>query len=155
MRNNYKITFQLIILLCMSFISTVQAEQKKVFDGPDGSEYEVHYIGFTSTFLDPDVAKQYDLVRSRALGVVNISVIKVDKEGKRKPVGAVLQTKMSNDIQQSQFLSFQQIVEGPAIYYIAQLQFREGEMLTFDVSVYPEGSVKPLQFRFVQSFYNN
>jgi hypothetical protein len=155
MRKHYIFTFQLVILLCMSFISTVQAEQKKVFDGPDGSEYEVHYIGFTSTFLDPDVAKQYDIVRSRALGVVNISVIKIDKDGKRKPVGAVLQTKMTNDIQQSQFLSFQQIVEGPAIYYLAQLQFREGEILTFDVSVYPQGSVKPLQFRFVQNFYND
>jgi hypothetical protein len=155
MRKHYIFTFQLVILLCMSFISTVQAEQKKIFDGPDGSEYEVHYIGFTSTFLDPDVAKQYDIVRSRALGVVNISVIKIDKDGKRKPVGAVLQTKMTNDIQQSQFLSFQQIVEGPAIYYLAQLQFREGEILTFDVSVYPQGSVKPLQFRFVQNFYND
>jgi hypothetical protein len=139
----------------MCFISIVQAEQKKVFDGPDGSEYEVHYIGFTSTFLDPDVAKQYDIVRSRALGVVNISVIKVDKDGNRKAVGAVLQTKMTNDIQQNQFLSFQQIVEGPAIYYLAQLQFREGEILTFDVSAYPEGSIKPLQFRFVQNFYND
>tara|TARA_R110001592_G_scaffold1911_1_gene11821 strand:- start:1654 stop:2121 length:468 start_codon:yes stop_codon:yes gene_type:complete len=155
MRKNYKITFQLFILLCISFISTVQAEQKKLFDGPDGSEYEVHYIGFTSTFLGADIAKKYDIVRSRALAVVNISVIKVDKEGKRKAVGAVLQTKMTNDIQQNKFLSFQQIVEGQSIYYLAQLQFREGEILTFDVSVYPEGSVKPLQFRFVQNFYND
>ncbi len=147
--------FQVLVLLCVSFIGSVQAEQKKVFDGPDGSEYEVHYIGFTSTFLDPDVAKQYNIVRSRALGVINISVIKVEKDGSRKAVGAVLQTKMTNDIQQNQFLSFQQVVEGSAIYYLAQLQFREGEILTFDVSVYPEGSVKPLQFRFVQNFYND
>lgn len=142
-----------VLLCCLS--SLVNAEQKKVFDGPDGSEYEVHYIAFTSTFLDAEVAKQYDIVRSRALGIVNISVIKVEKDGTRKAVGAVLQTKMTNDIQQNQFLSFQQIVEGPAIYYLAQLQFREGEVLTFDVSVYPEGSVKPLQFRFVQNFYND
>ena len=140
-----------VLLCCLS--SLVNAEQKKVFDGPNGSEYEVHYIAFTSTFLDAEVAKQYDIVRSRALGIVNISVIKVEKDGTRKAVGAVLQTKMTNDIQQNQFLSFQQIVEGPAIYYLAQLQFREGEVLTFDVSVYPEGSVKPLQFRFVQNFY--
>tara|TARA_B100000446_G_C10510286_1_gene326543 strand:+ start:164 stop:625 length:462 start_codon:yes stop_codon:yes gene_type:complete len=142
-----------VLLCCLS--SLVNAEQKKVFDGPNGSEYEVHYIAFTSTFLDAEVAKQYDIVRSRALGIVNISVIKVEKDGTRKAVGAVLQTKMTNDIQQNQFLSFQQIVEGPAIYYLAQLQFREGEVLTFDVSVYPEGSVKPLQFRFVQNFYND
>lgn len=147
--------FYLFCLVLCCFANLANAEQKKVFDGPDGSEYEVHYIAFTSTFLDPDVAKQYDIVRSRALGLVNISVIKIEKDGSRKAVGAVLQTKMTNDIQQNQFLSFQQVVEGPAIYYLAQLQFREGEVLTFDVSAYPEGSVKPLQFRFVQNFYND
>jgi hypothetical protein len=155
MTMNTQSLFTLSLLLLLSCSALVQAEQKKVFDGPDGSEYEVHYIGFTSTFLDPEVAKQYELVRSRALGVINISVIKVGQDGSRKAVGAVLQAKMTNDIQQNQFLSFQQVVEGPAIYYLAQLQFREGEVLTFDVSVFPEGSVKPLQFRFVQNFYND
>ncbi len=146
-------SFWLLVLVSVSH--HVSAEQKKVFDGPDGSEYEVHYIAFTSTFLDPEVAKQYQIVRSKALGVVNISVLKVDPDGKKKAVGAVVQGKMTNDIQQTQFLSFQQIVEGPAIYYLAQLQFREGENLTFDMTVFPEGSVQPLKFRFVQNFYND
>ena len=150
-----KVCFYLVLFMVSGLSQVAHAEQKKVFDGPDGSEYEVHYIAFTSTFLDPDIAKQYDLVRSRALGIINLSVIKIDKDGSRKAVGAVLQAKMTNDIQQNQFLSFQQVVEGPAIYYLAQLQFREGEILTFDVSVYPEGSLKPLQFRFVQNFYND
>ena len=89
----------LFYVLLSSLINSAYAEQKKVFDGPDGSEYEIHYIAFTSTFLDTDIAKQYDIVRSRALGIVNISVIKVEKDGSRKAVGAVLQTKMKNDIQ--------------------------------------------------------
>jgi len=132
----------------------VNAEQKEVFDGPDGSEYEVHYIGFVSTFLDPEVAKQYQLVRSRALGIVNISVIKVDAEGKRKAVGAVVEIKMTNNLQQPQFLSSQQVVEGNAIYYLSQLQYKEGELLIFDVTIYPEGRTKAMQFRFSQNFYN-
>jgi len=147
--------FSLSLFMLFFAFSSVHAEQKEVFNGPNGSEYEVHYIAFTSTFLDPEVAKQYELVRSKALGVVNISVIKIDADGKRKAVGAVVETKMSNDIQQQQFLSFQQVVEGQAIYYLAQLQFRQGEILTFDTTVYPEGSVKPLQLRFTQNFYND
>jgi hypothetical protein len=154
--HHLKRCFSFLLLGCLSLISlTLSAEQKKVFDGPDGSEYEVHYIAFTSTFIDPEIAKQYQLVRSKALGIVNISVLKVEADGSRKAVGAVVQSKMTNDIQQTQFLSFQQVVEGPAIYYLAQLQFREGENLTFDVSVFPEGSTQPLQFRFVQNFYND
>jgi len=147
--------FSLFLFMLIFVVSTAHAEQKEVFDGPNGSEYEVHYIAFTSTFLDPEVAKQYGLVRSKALGVVNISVIKIDADGQRNAVGAVVETKMSNDIQQQQFPSFQQVVEGQAIYYLAQIQFRQGEILTFDATVYPEGSVKPLKLRFTQNFYND
>ena len=142
-------------MLMFSFgCGMVNAEQKEVFDGPDGSEYEVHYIGFVSTFLDPEIAKQYQLVRSRALGVINISVIKVDSGGKRKAVGAVVEIKMTNNLQQPQFLSSQQVVEGSAIYYLSQLQYKEGELLTFDVTIYPEGRTQAMKFRFSQNFYN-
>ena len=146
--------FSLIIFMFSFCCGMVNAEQKEVFDGPDGSEYEVHYIGFVSTFLDPEVAKQYQLVRSRALGIVNISVIKVDAEGKRKAVGAVVEIKMTNNLQQPQFLSSQQFVEVNAIYYLSQLQYKEGELLIFDVTIYPEGRTKAMQFRFSQNFYN-
>ncbi|KZY41282.1 hypothetical protein A3732_18435, partial [Oleiphilus sp. HI0050] len=119
------------------------------------SDYEVHYIAFASTFLDEEVARQYQLVRSRSLGLVNISIIKVDKEGKRKAVGGSVQAEMINEIRQSQFLSFQQVIEGDAIYYLAQLQYREGDLLTFDVTVYPQGGTQPLKLRFTQNFYND
>lgn len=151
MRNYAAWLFAFVALLSGS----VNAEKKEVFSGPDGSDYEVHYIGFPSTFIDEEVAKQYKIVRSRSLGLVNISIIKIDKNGKRKAVGGAVQTEMINEIRQSQFLSFQQIVEGDAIYYLAQLQYREGELLTFDVTVYPEGGTQPLKFRFVQDFYND
>ena len=145
-----------LIFLLTTFLSVAaNAEKKEVFPGPDGSDYEVHYIAFASTFLDEEVARQYQLVRSRSLGLVNISIIKVDKEGKRKAVGGSVQAEMINEIRQSQFLSFQQVIEGDAIYYLAQLQYREGDLLTFDVTVYPQGGTQPLKLRFTQNFYND
>lgn len=147
--------YLIVLLLTLFGYSQANAEQKKVFDGPDGSEYEVHYIGFSSTFLDAEVAKQYKLVRSRALGVINISVIKVEADGSRKAVGAVVEIKMKNDLQQAQFLSSQQVVEGKAIYYLAQLQYKEGDLLIFDTTIYPEGRIEAIQFRFSQNFYHD
>jgi len=143
-----------ISTLLFSF-SQAHAEQKEVFNGPNGSQYEIHYMAFVSTFLTPEIAKQYELIRSKAIGVVNISVIKVDADGKRKAVGAAVETKMTNDIQQQQFLSFKQIVEGKSIYYLAQHQFKESGLLIFDVTVYAEGSIQPMKFRFSQNFYND
>lgn len=142
-------------LWLFSFVSSVYAEQKEVFPGPDGSDYEVHYIALASTFLDEDVAKQYQLIRSRSLGLINISVIKVDKDGQRKPVTASVQLAMSNEIRQTQFLTIHQVIERPAIYYLAQLQYREGEILTFDATIYPEGGMEPLKLRFTQNFYHD
>lgn len=153
MRILSKLLIFFIVTLCG--LSQVNAEQKEVFDGPDGSEYEVHYIGFASTFLDADIAKQYQLVRSRALGVINISVIKVEADGRRKAVGAVVEIKMKNELQQAQFLPAQQVVEGKAIYYLAQLQYKQGELLFFDTTIYPEGRTEAIKFRFSQNFYHD
>ena len=147
--------FSFFILMFILGIGSVTAEQKEVFDGPGGSEYEVHYIGLASTVLDPEIAKQYKLLRSRAMGLVNISVIKVDADGTRKAVGAVVEIKMTNNLQQPQFLSSQQVVEGKAIYYLAQLQYKEGELLTFDLTIYPEGRTEAMKLRFSQNFYND
>jgi hypothetical protein len=67
----------------------------------------------------------------------------------------VVEIKMKNDLQQAQFLSSQQVVEGKAIYYLAQLQYKQGELLIFDTTIYPEGRTEPMQFRFSQNFYND
>ncbi len=144
-----------LLMLGMLVASLSYAEQKKVFAASDGTEYEVHYIAFNSTFLAPDVAKQYDLTRSKALGVINVSVLQVKEDGSREAVGAIVNMNAKNDIQQVQHLSMQQVIEGKAIYYIAQLQYREGEILTFDISVFPQGVTDPFKLRFSHNFYND
>lgn len=145
----------LTLVLCSLISLSVHAEQMKVFDGPDGSEYEIHYIALTSTFLQPDVAKQYGIIRSRARGLVNISVIRRFPDGSKKAVGSVVEGLAINDIRQQLHMPFQQVVEGEAIYYISQVQFREGEVLIFDLTLYPEGQIDPLKMRFAHTFYND
>lgn len=151
MQNIKRIVLLSLMLMCSAL---AYAEQKKVFDGPDGTEYDVHYIALSSTFLEPDVARSYGLTRSKALGLLNISVIQRFPDGRTKPVGAVIEANAKNDIQQVRHLNMNQIVEGEAIYYIAQVQFREGEILTFDISVYPQGVIDPLKLRFAHTFFN-
>lgn len=142
------------VMFCLC-ASAVQAEQKKIFSTPGGDEYEVHYIAFSSTFLTPDIARQYGLSRSKALGVVNISVLKRKADGSTEAVGALVDLNAKNDIQQVRHLDVNQVVEGKSIYYIGQVQYREGEVLTFDVSVFPQGVADPLKLRFSQTFYND
>jgi len=146
----------LCCVLALCFVTTAAlAEQKKIFIGNDGHEYEVHYIAFNSTFLQPEVARQYGLTRSRARGLVNISVLKVLENGSTEAVGALVDINAKNEIQQVQHMDFQQVVEGKAIYYIGQVQYREAEILTFNATIYPQGVNEPFRLRFTHSFFND
>lgn len=126
-----------------------------MFDGPGDSEYDVHYSAFNSTFLDPAVAKQYGLVRSKAMGVINVSVIQRQPDGSTKAVRSVIEGRVSNEIQQQKMLGFQQVSEGEAIYYLAQVQFNEAKRLTFDLTLYPQGQTEALYHRFSHVFFND
>ncbi|MFD2230866.1 DUF4426 domain-containing protein [Alkalimarinus sediminis] len=144
--------FNTAVTLCAVLLLTsqsVNAEQKESF-----GDYEVHYSTFASTFLSPDVAKQYDIVRSRALGIINISVLKKSESGIFEPVAAHVEGVMTNDIQQKKHLGFRRIKEGKAIYFISEIQYMEGEVLAFNISATPEGQQQPLKLRFSQTFYN-
>ncbi len=143
-------TMALLASLLIMSTQSVLAEQKERF-----GDYEVHYSAFASTFLTPDVAKQYDIVRSRAIGVINISVLKKTENGNFEPVAAQVEGVRSNDIQQQLHMGFRRIKEGKAIYFIAETQYMEGEVLTFNISATPEGQQQALKLRFSQTFYND
>ncbi|PID44671.1 MAG: hypothetical protein CSB48_01160 [Proteobacteria bacterium] len=132
------------------FCQSAFAEQKEVFDG-----FEVHYNAFSSTFLEPDVAKRYGIARSKAVGVVNITVLKTAEGSKPVPVAAQIEGLLNNSVQQQRRLPFRRITEGRAIYYIAEFQFVQSELLTFAITVYPEGGTQPLKLRFSQNFYSD
>lgn len=145
-------SFNLMAALCsllFLFNQSALAEQKESF-----GDYEIHYSAFVSTFLTPEVAKQYDIVRSRAVGVINISVLKKSESGVFEPVAAQVEGVMTNDIQQKKHLGFRRVKEGKAIYFIAEVQYMEGEVLAFNISATPEGQQQPLKMRFSQTFYN-
>ncbi|NKQ09534.1 DUF4426 domain-containing protein [Pseudomonas sp. SST3] len=111
-------------------------------------EYDVHYIAFNSGFLQPDIAAAAGLVRSKAQGVVNVSVLKAGK-----PVVAQVSGTVRNLLGQNYPLTFKQLKEGDeAIYYLAQFPFDSRENLRFNLNVQPTGAA-PINFDFTQEFF--
>lgn len=153
--NDIRCVSRLLIMLLSLCAFSAHAEQKKVFDGPEGSEYELHYIALNSTFLEPEIARQYQLIRSKAMGLINISLIQVFPDGRRKAQTALVQGRVTNEIQQQNVLDFKQVIEGDAVYYLSQLQFAEGKNLRIDLEVYPPGLNEPLVHRFTHAFFND
>ena len=140
--------FSTLVLGLFSMQSS--AEQKQVF-----GEYEVHYMGLSSSFLTPEVAKIYDIPRSRALGFLNISVLqKTAKAEMPEALNATVSGKIRNLIGQSRDIEFRRVQEGKAIYYISTFRFDDGDMYNFDLDIVPSNAKqKNFDVKFSQRFY--
>lgn len=126
------------------------ADQKK-----DVGPYEIHYSVIPSGFLTPEVAQSYGITRSKAIGLVNISVLEKQENGLPKPVSALVEGHVINDIRQHRPLSFRQVEEGPAVYYLSQFQFGEGERLEYRANIRPRGHDRSYPIRFTEGLFND
>lgn len=120
-----------------------QAEQKQ-----DLGNWEVHYIALNSTFLTPQIAKNYGIVRSRYNALINISVL--DKQSKVAQ-SVVLRGQAKNLLGVVKTLAFKQVEEGEAIYYLAVLPFSDLEQYRFTVEI-SDGQIQK-KLKFQQKFY--
>ncbi|GGY55861.1 hypothetical protein GCM10011297_30970 [Bacterioplanes sanyensis] len=140
-------------LALLAFASLTQAqnqgEQKQVF-----GDYEVHYIGLNSTFLTPETAAAYGITRSKALGFVSISVLK-NVAGEPLPVAmtASVEGQLRNLIGQAKTLTFNEVKERNAVYYLTTFRFDDGDLYHVDLQVSPEDSSQTFNVKFSQKFY--
>lgn len=110
----------------------------------------VHYMAIGSTFFTPEIAKVYGITRSRYNGLINISVLDNSQQG--TPAKTVSITgKAKNNLGQFKELSFKEVKEGQAIYYLAQVSYNNEETIHFDIMI-NDGKEKQ-QLKFSQIFY--
>ena len=143
------ITRLLTLTLGLLLFAQAQAGQE------DFGDYQVHWSVFPSTFLNPEVARANNLQRSRGIGIINISIMTEGEHGQIRPVGGQVQGQVTNDIQQVNFLAFRRIQEGDAVYFIAQYQYRSGDLMTFNITTRPTGHNRDLPVRFSHTLFND
>ena len=112
-----------LIALCLALPAA--AERKQSF-----GDLDVHYSVFNSSFIQPEIAVAAGLTRSKTLGVINVAVLKAGK-----PSTAVVGGEVKNLLGQSTALTFRQVTESGAIYYLAQFPFASREILSFTLDV--------------------
>ena len=135
----------LIVFITLSFIGLASAENMKKLGG-----LNIHYIALGSTFLTPEIAKAYDIERSRYKGLVNISVLDNTQAG--NPAKTVfISGKARNDVGQIKSLDFTEVKEGDAVYYLAQVSYSNEETIYFDINISDKGQQHNLTF--TQKFY--
>ena len=138
-----------IIALMMVLAPSVFAADDQGGQFKDLGPWEVHYIAFPSTFVQPTIAKAYGLTRSGSKAIVNISVL-ADKPGK-PAVKARVVGSAKNLLGKIVQLDFQEVVEGEAIYYLAQLDYDDEDIFRFNIEISEGKQTRKLTFS--QKFY--
>ncbi len=136
----------LLIALC----STVGAENSTHTGG-----YTIHHNALTTDNLPIQVANAYDIQRSKTRGLLNVSVLRDNLNGPGTPVRAEIIAVARTLYGQIRPMDMREVVEGEAIYYLADFPVAHREILNFDLEILPEGGRYPLRANMRQEFYTD
>ncbi|WP_235938661.1 DUF4426 domain-containing protein [Thalassotalea algicola] len=136
-----------ILLLLLAIVSAplASAQNMKTLGNMD-----VHYMAIGATFLTPQVAKAYGIERSKYNALINISVLDNTQQGKPAKAVSISGTAL-NLTGQYKRLDFEEVREGQAIYYLAQLNYRDKEKVKFELTITDGSETHELVFD--QTFY--
>jgi len=118
----------------------------------DIGDYVVHYSAQLTDQLPPEVARAYNIVRSKNRAMLNVSVL---EEGTNKPATATITVQTVNLTGQLKNVNMRAIHEQEAIYYIGETPVANQETLIFDISVQPDGVAEPVDVRFKRQFFTD
>ena len=118
----------------------------------DIGNYVVHFSAQTTDQLPPEVARAYNIVRSKNRAMLNVSVL---RKADNSPVAASVTVKTVNLTGQLKSVTMRQINEQDAIYYIGETPVANRETLVFDLTVKPDGVDTPSEVRFKRQFFTD
>lgn len=121
----------------------------------DNGPFRVHYNAFTTDTLTETVAKSYGIVRSRNRALLNVSVQRREPAQKAQAVSARITATAINLNGQLRRLQMRELIQGDAIYYIAEMPIINQETYNYELSVWPEGAGEPIDLKFTRQFFVN
>lgn len=135
-----------VLALTASLCGVANAEQKETV-----GNFDIHYMALGSTFLTPSIAKSYGIKRSNYTGIINIAVLDISEAN--KPAVPVEITGVANNLLDARInLTFKEIREGDAIYYIAEVPYRDDQEINFNIAI-KYGNQLNTSLQFKQKFY--
>ncbi|HEX9875099.1 MAG TPA: DUF4426 domain-containing protein [Gammaproteobacteria bacterium] len=119
----------------------------------DFGDYVVHFNAISTDQLTPEIARRYDIVRSRNRAMLNVSIIKKEAGTPGRPVsGSVFATAVNLTGQQKD-LSVREIREEEAVYFIGEVAIANAETLVFTIDVTPINEPSRFSVRYMKQFF--
>jgi len=114
----------------------------------------VHFNAISTDQLQPEVARNYNILRSKNRAMLNVSIVKKTDGTIGQSVSGDVSLTTNNLTGQVKNLVLRRIQEVDAIYYIGDIQVANAETLIFNLSVKPEGETNSYQVRFSRQFFS-
>lgn len=139
---------QLIGLALLLLAPATRADQFEQF-----GDLQVHYVVFNTMDLDPEMASRYGIRRAANRALLNISGRRENATGLTDAVPLDLRGRATNLLGQSRALSFEEVIEPGAVYYLATLVFADRETLRFELDVTDRETGRSHVLRFQQELW--
>ena len=115
-------------------------------------DHVIHFSAQSTDRLSPEVARAYNIVRSKNRAMLNVSVLLAETNA---AVTAKIMVKTVNLTGQLKNVTMRKVEEQEAIYYIGETPVANQETLIFDISVQPDGVETTSDMRFKRQFYTD
>jgi hypothetical protein len=139
---------QLLVLLFLCLSTQTWADNSTSIPG-----FTIHHNAIPSASLDPAIANQYGIQRSKYRGMLNVSVIKEIPDTTGQSVEAAVTANASNIRGQMISIPMRKVTDGEAIYYIGEFRITHQETLNFDIEVKPTGESRFYNAKLSQQFF--
>lgn len=137
----------LVLLTILPALALAQGSGQREL-GP----YTVFYSVVNSTFVSPEVAGHYGIVRGKDRAFINIAIRENLADGGSEARSASLEGR-TWDLFHNQFLEFREVKEQNSIYYIAEFKFNDEDVRFFKVELQPEGAQRSYEIKFNHKVY--
>lgn len=130
----------------------MQAEPADVASKAFG-DHVLHFNAISTDQLSPEVARAYNIVRSKNRAMLTVTIVKADDGLPGQSQAGTVTATAANLTGQIKNLTLREIREDQSIYYIGDVAVANAETLVFDIEAIPEGSADKLSVRFSRQFF--
>jgi hypothetical protein len=115
--------------------------------------YAIHHNAFGADTLSPTIAQRYGIQRSKARGVLNVTVIKEKAGTTGFPTMARVEVQVASLAGRTQRIPMREVKEQDAVYYIGEFPVHNQETLKFKIEATPAGASKAIKAETSQQFF--
>ena len=123
----------------------------------DFGDYIVHFNALSTADLPAEVARGYNITRSKNRAMLNVSIIKKEEGTTGRPVTGSVSARATNLTGQLKTVEMREIVEegGAAVYYIGETPVANAETLIYTIDVTPINESSRFSATYKKQFYTD